>query len=104
MKIISEIYKLEGLYYGLDNHNLFKRVDRYKNKILLIVIFSTLFLFNLFEIIFHIIFFNLKKKSGEFSDFNRMITSAVSLINILVTLILSSLTIIKIKIKSSIFY
>lgn len=88
----------------MDNHNIFKRVDRYNKKIILIILFSILVVFNLFEIIFNIIMLKIKKKSEDFTTIERLLTSAVSIINITVTLILSSLTIIKMKIKSSIFY
>ena len=104
LKIISKRYHLDGLYYGLDNHNAFKRVDRYKNKITLIALFTLLVIFNSFEIIFHIIMLQKRKKSEEYIKSERIATSVVSLVNILISLILSTITMIKLKIKSSIFY
>ena len=104
LKAISKKYHLDGLYYGLDNHNIFKRIDRYKHKRTLITLFLLLVIFNSFEIIFHIVMFYDKKKSEEYSTLERVSTSFVSLLNILISLILSTLTMIKLKIKSSIFY
>ena len=89
----------------MDNHNIFKRVDRYKKKTFLIVIFSFLSAFNLFEIIFNLLFlYVIEKKSENFSPGERIITSLVSILNILLILLLSSVTIFKLKIRSSIFY
>ena len=51
IKTIAKQFKLEGLYYSLDNHNIFKRVDRFRQKIKLIIIFFILVFFNLFEVI-----------------------------------------------------
>ena len=104
LKIISKRYHLDGLYYGLDNHNVFKRVDRYKNKIILIPLFSLLVIFNSFEIIFHIVMLKKKRKSEDYDEFRRAITSIISLVNILISLLLSTKTMVKLKIKSSIFY
>ena len=104
IKSISKSYHLDNVYYDLDNHNIFKRTDRYKYKIFLIIIFTILVCFNLFEIIFNIIGLIHKTKSESFSPTQRMITSIISLVNILVTLVLSSFTVIKMKIQSSIFY
>lgn len=39
LKNISKRYHLDGLYYGLDNHNVFKRIDRYKKKLSLFYFF-----------------------------------------------------------------
>lgn len=104
IKSITKTYHLDGIYYDLDNHNIFKRTDRYRFKKFLIIIFTILVCFNLFEIIFNIVGLIHKKKSESYTEVERMITSIISLINILVTLVLSSFTVIKMKIKSSIFY
>ena len=104
IKYISSIYQLEGLYYSLDNHNIFKRSDRYKHKIILAIIFGLLVLFNLFEIIFNIVMLTNKRKSEDFSDNQRFLTSLISLSNILIILILSTLTTTKLKIRSTVFY
>ena len=104
LKNISNIYHLDGIYYDLDKHNIFKRKDRYRYKILLIILFSLLVAFNIFEIIFNIIGLNSQKKSEDYNETERVIPSFISLSNILVTLILSSSIIMKRKIQSSIFY
>lgn len=101
---ISKIYHLDRLYYGLDNHNIFKRRDRYKYKKTLIVLFLILVLFNIFEIIFDIVTLNLKKQTGDFEDLPRLITAIISLTNVFVTFILSSMTINKRKIQSYVYY
>ena len=104
LKSITNRYHLDGIYYDLDKHNIFKRKDRYRFKKLLIILFLFLVLFNSFEIVFNIIVLNSKKKSEDYKEGLRIITSLISLSNILVTLILSSSIIIKMKIQSSIFY
>lgn len=102
---VVKYYHLDGLYYGLDHHNIFKRADRYKNKIVLIIMFGILVIFNLFEIIFYTIMLAfMKKKTGDFEDTDRLITAIISLINVFVTFILSSITITKRKIQSYVFY
>jgi hypothetical protein len=88
----------------LDNHNIFKRTDRYKNKLMLAIIFGLLVLFNIFEIIYNIVMLNRKIKSEEVSETERLITSFISLFNILVILILSTITTTKLKIRSTVFY
>ena len=106
LKTISKRYHLDGLYYGLDNHNhnLFKRIDRYRKKTVLIILFSLLVIFNSFEIIFHIVMLHKKKKSDDYNTRDRWATSFVSLINIFISFILSTITVFKLKIKTSIFY
>ena len=105
IKVISNKYHLDGLYYGMDNHNIFKRVDRYQQKTFLIIVFSFLSVINLFEIIFNFLFLCvIKKNSDNFSKIERILTSLISLVNIVLIILLSSVTIIKLKIRSSIFY
>ena len=105
LKDITNKYELERLYYGLDNHNIFKRADRYKYKIWIGIIFLLLCASNLFEIIFNIIMLTaVRRKSEDFSFFDRLVTAFISLANILITLILSSITITKLKIQSYVFY
>ena len=104
VKEISNRYHLDKIYYDLDNHNIFKRTDRYRFKVLYIILFSLLVIFNIFEIIFNIVMLNMDKKSEDYTNSERIITSFISILNILVTLILSSFSIIKMKISSSIYY
>lgn len=101
---ISKEYNLDRLYYGLDNHNIFKRKDRYKYKKILIAFFGVLVAFNLFEIVFDIVMLNIEKQTEDFNDLQRLITAIISLINVLATFILSSLTINKRKIQSYVYY
>jgi hypothetical protein len=52
---IIQKYNMENLYYGLDKKNIFKRIDRFEKKKVLIVIFTILCIGNLHEIIFNIV-------------------------------------------------
>ena len=46
---IIDRYHLEGLYYNLDNerHNIFKRIDRYQKRSILIILF-VIFIFEIY--------------------------------------------------------
>ena len=58
----------KGLYYSLDGHNFFKRVDRYYNKKLIFPFFIYATFFNLFEIVLNIILLTyLRKQPNEYS-------------------------------------
>ena len=46
-------YYPKNIYYSLDGQNIFKRVDRYRHKLLLVILFSILILINFHEIIFN---------------------------------------------------
>ena len=46
---------MDNIYFGLDKKNIFKRIDRFKNKTILLIIFTILCLGNLHEIIFNIV-------------------------------------------------
>ena len=48
-------YYPKNIYYSLDGQNIFKRVDRYRHKPFLIVVFSCLILLNLHELIFSLV-------------------------------------------------
>lgn len=105
LKIIAKNYHLNEIYYGYDDKNLFKMVDRYKYKIILIPIFLASLSFNLFEIIFSLLSVTVwKSKSEDYSYTNRLLGAVICLLNILITLILSSITVQKLKIKTSVFY
>ena len=93
------------LYYSLDNHNIFKRVDRYHYKKTLLGFFIFLFAYNLFEILFNIIlFFFIRKQSKEYNDFERKATLFINMVHIIIIQILATLTIVKRKIKTYIYY
>lgn len=103
-KIIQK-YNLDGIYYSLDKKNIFKRADRYEPKIKLIILFGILVTFHLFELIFNILMLTyIKKASDKFDSWERISTSFVSILNILVTLTLSTITMTKLRIQSYIFY
>ena len=97
---------VEGLYYSLDNHNIFKRVDRYKSLyILKIFLFFYLVAFNSFEIIFNIVlFFFSRKPSTDYTKGERIVTLVFNMANIIVIQILASITVLKLKINTSIYY
>ena len=89
----------------MDGHNIFKRIDRYKNKIALIILFLILTLFNLFEIVLNILLMTIwKKKTDEIELEPRVITSIITLFHLFAILFLSSITIVKLKIQSYIYY
>ena len=105
LRTITSRYSLEEIYYGLDGRNIFKRTDRYRPKIILLIIFAILVCFNLFEIIFNILSLTIWKENlVDFSSNKRLLTSFVSLLNIFVTLVLSTITTTKLKIQSYVFY
>ncbi len=105
LKIITQNYHLNEIYYGYEDKNLFKMVDRYKFKIVLIPIFFASLSFNLFEIVFSVISLTVwKSRSEDYSYSSRIFGSIICLLNILITLILSSITVQKLKIKTSVFY
>jgi len=45
----------KNIYYSLDGHNIFKRVDRYRHKLYLIIAFSFLILLNIHELVFNLV-------------------------------------------------
>ena len=45
----------KNIYYSLDGQNMFKRVDRYRHKLFLIIVFSFLILLNLHELAFNLV-------------------------------------------------
>ena len=97
---------LKGLYYSLDNHNIFKRVDRYKSMyIFKIILFLYLVGFNSFEIIFNIVlFYSAQKHSNDYTKGERILTLIFNMMNIIVIQILASITVLKLKINILIYY
>lgn len=53
-------YILDNIYYCIDGQNIFKRVDRYRHRTMLIILFGILIFINFHEILFNIIFFSFK--------------------------------------------
>ena len=104
---ISNTFHINGLYYSLDHgnyHNIFDRVDRYDQKVKLIICFVYLTIFNIFEIVINIILLIDKKSSLSYDKWMRILPGYLSVINILVTLILSTITVTKKKIATFSFY
>lgn len=106
IKTIASLYDLEGLYYSLDGHNIFKRADRYELRPRFIFLFGISVLINLFEIIFSILLLTniIDPKEENYASYERLIISVVPLINIGATLCFSSFTTTKLKIQSFVFY
>jgi hypothetical protein len=61
-EINYKLFSFKTIYYSLDGHNFFKRRDRFENKIVLIICFAYLSLYNVFEIIEGFVLLALKKK------------------------------------------
>jgi hypothetical protein len=104
---ISNTFHINGLYYSLDHgnhHNIFDRVDRYDQKVKLILCFFYLTIFNIFEIVINIKLLIDKKPSLSYDKWQRILPGCLSVINILVTLALSTITVIKMKIATFSFY
>ena len=91
---IIEVYNLNNIYYSLDNRNIFKRVDRYQQKIKLIILFGSLIIFNAFELIFNIVMLSiLRRPSESFKKEERIATSFISLYYITINILLSTITV-----------
>ena len=98
-------FLLENIYYDLDGHNIFKRIDRYNNKkIIFIVSFAYLTGFNIFEIIDSFYLYIGQHDSDTFNTANRITTLTLNMLYITFILILTTFTIIKMKIKTCIYY
>ena len=76
-------YKLEELYYSLDSHNIFKRIDRYYLRKRFIALFSIMSLFNISEIILSISFLFVQKESENYDTYQRIMTLFSNMIYIL---------------------
>ena len=103
---------MENIYFGLDKKNLFKRVDRYKNKKTLIIIFLILCLGNLHEIVFNLVHL-IKKIDPDDPDNGsnkktfytwNLISEFYCDVYIGTILVLSWLTFSKLKIETKIYY
>lgn len=103
-KIIKRKYLIEEIYYGADGYNFFKRKDRYRFRVFLIICFSFFTVYNAFEFGDSIYLFTAKQSSDSFDDSNRIATLSINMINILFILILTTVTIIKLKIQTYVYY
>lgn len=108
---IIQRYHLDNIYYGLDNKNIFKRVDRFNNKRTLVIIFSILALENLHEIIFSLWHFldkrdpdNPDRDSRKVFYYWNIVSEFCCDIYVGTLLTLSWLTFTKLKIGTKIFF
>ena len=92
------------MYYNLDNHSIFKRIDRYEHKIILIILFSISTFYNFYEIITNIVLLGREPNKDHYNKNEYMFSACASLLNILVIFTLSTFTIMKLKIRSYVFY
>lgn len=98
-------FDMEGLYYSLDGHNIFKRVYRYYNLKLIFPFFIYATFFNAFEIIFNIILLvAIRKESNKYDPSQRAITLIFNMIYLLFIHFLATFTIVKLKIQTYIYY
>ena len=102
---ITKKYKLDNLYYGLDNKNIFKRKDRYEHKKTLTSIFIIFCAYNIHEIVFNCYFYFVDNKhTDDINNTMKLFTEMTSLANVGAVLILSWLTFFKLEISTKIFY
>ena len=102
--IIDDKILLDNIYYSLDGHNFFKRKYRFKHKIFLIICFGYFSLFNLFEFIEGFTLLALKRPSNNFHNFNRIATLTINMVNLGFILILTTYTVVKLKVQTIIYY
>ena len=104
-KMLKEYkYILENIYYDLDGHNIFKREHRYKNKISLLIMFLAVVIYNTIDLGINIYLMFAKKDLTQDSDLNRILTLFLNMINIMVVLVLTTITNVKLKIQTTIYY
>ena len=105
-------YKLDNIYFGLDKKNIFKRIDRFSNKLFLLLFFGILTIGNLHEIIFNLVHL-IKKIDPEDPDegdgkkifYNwNLFSEFFYAIYIGTLLSLSGFTFSKLKIETKIYY
>jgi len=97
-------YILENIYYDLDGHNIFKREHRYQNKKSLLIMFSAVVIYNTIDLGINIYLMFVKKDLNQDSDLNRILTLFLNMINIVVVLVLTTITNVKLKIQTTIYY
>ena len=102
--IIKRKILLDNIYFSLDGHNFFKRKYRFEHKVFLIICFGGFSLFNLYEVIEGFVFLAIKKKSDEFSVPKRNATLALNMINLGLILVLTTYTVVKLKVQTIIYY
>ena len=103
-KKIRNKFKLQKIYYSLDGKNIFKRVDRYYYKNFLIFVFSILNIYSAIEFISSIYLLVTNDDSKDFSDIHRNVTLSINMINIIFIEVLATMTVVKKKIETFIYY
>ena len=103
-KKIRNKLKLQKIYYSLDGKNIFKRVDRYYYKNFLIFVFSILNIYSAIEFISSIYLLVTNDDSKDFSDIHRNVTLSFNMINIIFIEVLATMTVVKKKIETFIYY
>ena len=102
---ISKKYKLDNLYYGLDNKNIFKRKDRYEHKKTLTTIFIIFCVYNIHEIAFNFYYYFINNiHTDDIEKTMKLTTEMFSITNVGAVLILSWLSFFKLEISTKIFY
>jgi len=103
-KIIKRKFIFENFYYSSDGYNFFKRKDRYKGKIFLIVCFAYLSIYNIFEIIENMCRLAAKINSSNYENARRIGTLIPNMGNIIVILLLTTYTVVKRTIHTVVYY
>ena len=105
-KVRKANMEIDGIYYSLDNHNLFKRIDRYNWKYFYfpVVLFGLMTLFNFSEIILNIVFFITRIQSEDYDNWTRIVTLMSNMIYISLVQIMASFTIPKFEVRTIIYY
>ena len=106
----NQHYYINNLYYSLDGQNIFKRIDRYRHKSLLKIIFYILIFINLHEILFNIIHLSqeidpeYQKNNSDYFFIWNFISEFLCDIYIVALLILSFYTFCKFGIDTKIYF
>ena len=104
-EVIKEKYLLKRIYYDLDGKSIFKRVHRFGHKWFFIPFVFYIFVFNVADFFINIRLLVTKPELyGEDEDFTRKLTLVFNMIDILCVLILTTLTTVKRKINTYIYY
>ena len=102
--ILENKILLDNICCSLDGRNFFKRKYRFKHKAFLIICFGCFSLFNLFEFIESFTQIGLKTPSNNFNNFNRIATLTINMVNLGFILILTTYTVVKLKVQTIIYY
>lgn len=103
-KILKRNFVLDNIYFSLDGHNFFKRKDRYRHKIFLLICFGYFIFYNIFEIIENMVRLAEKRNPADYNNTRRISTLVINMINIIFILLLTTYTIVKLRIFSVTYY